>query len=256
MNCRDFRNWLAQGRPLTGSAEEHLRTCVGCRMMLESLHPPGQPPDAQRLARLKERIGGTTTAVRPLPSDESMFAIGLLVFLAFSILLAAAVGFQGFLRLNALQRICDYAAILVAAALFSLAIVPEIVPGARRRISLFTLVILLLLALSLTTVTLFPNFDLAYFVKRGVPCLRFGLVCAAISAALGYWLIKKGYASSPVRAGAIFGGFTGLVGVAALALHCPILNAAHILVWHCGAILISALAGALLGSLPLPNRTW
>jgi hypothetical protein len=225
-------------------------------MMVESLNSPGEAPDEQRLAQVKERIGRTTTAVRSLPSDTSMFVIALLLFLAFSMLLAMPVGYQGFLRLSALQRICDYATILVVAALFSLAIVQEMVPGARRRINPFTLLILLLMLLPLTTVALFPDFSLADFVKRGVPCLRFGLVCAAISAAFGFWLIKKGYASSPIRAGAIFGAFAGLVGVAALALHCPILNAAHILVWHCGGMLISGLAGAVLGALPVRNRSW
>jgi len=256
VNCRDFREWLAQGGALTGPAAEHLRTCRGCRAMIESLNPSSQVPDAQRLARLKERIGGATAAVRPLPSDRAISLIGLFVFLALSILLATAVGYQGFVRLTPVQRIGDYTAILVAAVLFSLAIVPEIVPGAKRRISPSALLIALLLLLPLTTMALFPNFSLVYFVRRGVPCLRFGLLCAAISAAAGYWLIRKGYASSPVRAGAIFGAFAGLVGVAALALHCPILNAAHIVTWHCGAVLIGALAGAGLGAFPAGNRNW
>ncbi len=256
MNCRDFWEWISQGRPVTGPAADHLRTCSGCRMMLESLPSPSEPPDEQRLVQLKERLGRTAAPVRPLPSDKGMFLIGLLAFLAFSILLAMPVGYQGFLRLSTLQRICEYAAILLVAALFSLAMTQEIVPGAKRRIRPFTLVIVLLILLPLTTVSLFPDFSLANFVTRGVPCLRFGLVCGAISAAFGFWLINQGYASSPLRAATIFGAFAGLVGVAALALHCPILNAAHILVWHCGAILIAALFGAVIGALPLRTRVW
>jgi hypothetical protein len=245
VSCRDFRECLSHGGSLTGPAADHLRACSGCRMMLESLQFPSESPHQQQLARLKEQMGHTAGAVRPLPSDSTMFVISLLVFLAFSMLLVMPVGYEGFLRLNALQRIFEYGTILVLAALLSFAIVQEMVPGAKRRIDPFTLLILLLLLLPLTTVSLFPNFSLASFVRRGAPCLRFGLVCAAISAAFGFWLIKEGYSGSPIRAAAIFGAFAGLVGVAALALHCPVLNASHILVWHCGAILIGAVAGAL-----------
>lgn len=250
MNCREFREWLGEGRSVTSAAAEHLHGCGGCRMMLNSLEPPSEGPDEQRLAQLRARIGQNAVAVRPLPSDRNMFVIGLLAFLAFSMLLAAAVGYQGFMRLSLLQRICDYTTILLIAALFSLAIVQEIVPGARRRINPLTLLAVCLLLLPVTTMALFPNFDLAYFVRRGVPCLRFGLLCAAISAGLGFWLIRTGFASLPARLGAIFGAFAGLVGVGALALHCPILNAAHILVWHCGAMLIGGVAGGVLGAFP------
>lgn len=250
MNCREFREWLAEGRPATSAAVGHMRTCGGCQAMLRSIEPPSELPDQQRLAQVKERIGRNVVAVRPLPSDSNMFVIGLSTFLAFSMLLAAAVGYQGFLRLSFVQRMCDYSAILLVAALFSVGIVSEIVPGAKRRINPVTLLVLCLLVLLSTTMALFPNFDLASFVRRGVPCLRFGLLCAAISAGLGFWLIRKGFASVPIRLGAVFGAFAGLVGVAALALHCPILNAAHILVWHCGAMLISGLVGGVLGALP------
>jgi hypothetical protein len=253
MNCREFRDWLAQGQPVTGSAVEHLHSCGGCQMMLSSIEPLGELPDEQRLAQLKERIGRNAAAVRPLPSDGDLFVIALSTFLVFSILLATTVGYQGFLRLSLLQRICDYSAILLAGTLFSAAIVQEIVPGARRRIDPVAILTFCVLLLSATTVALFPNFDLAYFVTRGIPCLRFGLVCAAISAGLGFWLIRRGYASVPVRLGTVFGAFAGLVGVAALALHCPILNAAHILVWHCGAMLIGGAAGAVFGTFRLRN---
>ncbi len=222
-------------------------------MMLESLNPPRELPDEQPLARLKERVASSITAVRPLPSDNTIFAIGLSMFLVLSMLLALPVGYQGLLRLSELQRVFYYAAILGVAALFSLAIVPEIVPGARRRVNPLALIIVLLVLL-LVPVALFQNFDLTEFVKHGIPCLRFGLICAGISAGIGFWLVTKGYASSPAQLGIIFGAFAGLVGVAALALHCPILNAAHIIVWHCGAILISGLAGVSLGALPLRNK--
>jgi hypothetical protein len=224
--------------------------------MIDSLETSSERPDNERLARLKEHIGDAATAVRPLPSDPVMFSIFLFLFLAFSILLAMPVGYQGFLRLSVLQRGYDYSAILLVAALFCVAIVQEIVPGAKRRINPLTLLVLCVMLLSATTVALFPNFDLAYFVKLGVPCLRFGLLCAAISAGLGFWLIRKGFASSPLRFGMVFGAFAGLVGVAALAFHCPILNAAHILVWHCGAMLIGGAIGAVLATFRPRTTNW
>jgi hypothetical protein len=40
----------------------------------------------------------------------------------------------------------------------------------------------------------------------------------------------------------------GLIGLSVLEVNCPNLNIFHILVWHWGVVLISALAGALVGA--------
>jgi Negative regulator of sigma F len=251
MNCDDFREWLARGEPITGPAMDHIRTCAGCRAMLDALDSADQMPDTKHLALIREQIAGTLTPVRPLPSDTRMVGVGLSMFVLFSLLLTIPVGYRGFERLDELQRVLDYVTILILACLFSLATVQEIIPGSRRRIHPATPLVASLILLPLLTIGLFPNFDLARFVQRGLPCLRLGTISAFISGAIGYWFVDKGYASSPGRLGAIFGSFAGLAGVAVLALHCGILNAAHIIVWHFGAMLLSGVTGSLIGHLSL-----
>jgi hypothetical protein len=84
-----------------------------------------------------------------------------------------------------------------------------------------------------------------------------GLVCGALSAAPFWLLLRKGFLASPVAAGATIGSFAGFAGVAVLALHCPIENSAHILVWHLGAMMLAAMAGIVvadLGRLRRPKR--
>ncbi len=213
-----------------------------------------ETPQPERLARIRERITATIKPVRPLPSDGRMFAFGLLLFVAFSMLLAIPVGYVGFHRLNELQRVCYYLAILIAAALYCLATVNGMVPGSRQRVRPALLVVSCLVLLPLVTAALFWNFDLTHFVRRGIPCLGLGVICAVITGAIGYWFVRRGYASSPAKLGATLGGLAGLTGVGVLALACPIQSAAHIVVWHLGAILIACLAGAAVGAIARRRR--
>jgi hypothetical protein len=45
----------------------------------------------------------------------------------------------------------------------------------------------------------------------------------------------------------LIGCFAGFAGVAVLSLHCPLQNSAHIIVWHLGAMALSALCGMTIG---------
>jgi hypothetical protein len=69
------------------------------------------------------------------------------------------------------------------------------------------------------------------------------------SGAVLTWLwLRRGAAQSPKLMGATTCGFAGLIGVTVLEVHCPNLNLYHILVWHLGVILLSALGGLALGA--------
>ena len=59
-----------------------------------------------------------------------------------------------------------------------------------------------------------------------------------------FWLLLRlGAILSPRVAGAAAGLLAGLVGTSALEIHCPILDASHILMWHLGIALIGAMTG-------------
>ncbi len=249
MNCDDLKNYLADGEPLPGAVADHLGECPACRAMMAALDPPQEMPNEQRLEQLAKRLTATAQPVRPLPSDSKMVLIALALFAAFSFLATLPFGFDGFQRLTAVQKTWYYAAVLLVAILFSAATVKEIIPGARKLIHPLWLTAgsVLLLAVSVTAVI--PDFGLNNFRALGLPCLRLALSCAAICGFLASWFFRRGYPTAPVQASLTFGVFAGLSGVAVLALHCPVLNAPHILIWHLGALPISGLVGAGIGSL-------
>jgi hypothetical protein len=149
--------------------------------------------------------------------------------------------------LSPFQMAVYFGAFLLLAILFSMAIVEQIIPGARRRIRPGWLMAGAALFLIVLTPLLFEQFGLDRFVERGVHCLEFGTVCAAVGGALGFLLIRKGFLTSPLEAAVLTGCFAGLSGVTALAFVCPQLNAPHILVWHFGTMAIGTAAGALIG---------
>ncbi len=204
-------------------------------------------PRPERLDSIRSLVTSSLRPVRPLPSDATLICIALGLFIAFSLLAAVPVDYRGFHRLSTMQRLAYYPVITVCALLFSVSLVHEIIPGSRRRIHPALGVVFSLFSLASVAFGLFPNHHLAHFANLGLRCLGLGITCALVSGLLAYLLLRKGFAASPVRATTLTGFFAGLTGVAVLALHCPLQDVFHILVWHLGAMLTAGACGALLG---------
>ncbi len=247
MNCDDINTCLSEGQPLNGSAQEHVRTCSGCRSMIEAFGQPLDEPEPERVEQISQLIRRSLQPVRPLPSDGAMIGIAVSLFLGFAILVGVSEGYKGFRNLTSLQRLVYYFAITGSATLFGLATVQEMIPGSKKRLSGGTVTVLSLASIAAVAIALFRNFDLADFVKVGVPCLIEGSCCAAASGVLGYFFIRKGFAVSSIRLFTTAGFFCGLAGVGVLALCCPVQNSAHIIVWHLGAMVLAGFAGVMLG---------
>ena len=212
--------------------------------MLQAVTMPRGDPDAQRIVQIQRLIIASLKPAQYLPSDRKLTLILLTIFVMFSVVGAVPVGYNGFRVLDLQQRFAYYGLILLCGTWFSITAVQEIIPGSRHRTSALATVLGSALSLALLVSLLFQKFDLNQFVSVGIPCLRLGVVCAALSATLFWLLLRKGFFTSPVVAGATVGSFAGLAGVAVLALHCPIENSAHTLVWHLGAMVLAAIAGA------------
>jgi hypothetical protein len=64
-----------------------------------------------------------------------------------------------------------------------------------------------------------------------------------------FWLlVRRGAILFPKLIGAAAGGLAGLIGLSVLEMNCSNLDVYHILVWHGGVVVISSVAGALLGA--------
>jgi hypothetical protein len=219
------------------------------RLFAEGLTPLQQEnrPDEKRLEEIRGLLTSRLSPVRPLPSNPVLIALALASF-ALIPLLATMYSGHGALRvLSVFQMVVYFGSFLLLAILFAMAVMEQIIPGCKRWVKPGVLMAGAALFLVALAPVLFENFALDGFVKNGVPCLTFGTICAAVGGALGFFLIRKGFLTSPLEAGVLTGCFAGLSGVTALGFVCPFLNAPHILVWHFGTMAIGTTAGALIG---------
>ena len=207
----------------------------------------GAAPDSRRLAEVRKTFAESAAPVRPLPSNATIMTVCLGGFILLSVILAGAVGFFGFARMNATARWMDFSVLLLLALVLAGGVVEQMIPGSRRTMRPVWGVLFAITLLSLTAVLLFPDFDTTRFVSRGIGCLRYGLLSSIPASGLTWLLMRRGFVTDPL-AGAVSGGaFAGLLGTAALALHCPILSSPHIIVWHAGVIVVTSVAGACIG---------
>lgn len=249
MNCEEIRKLLAEGRPLTDQAQKHVDSCAGCRTMIEALNQQAAGPDPRRLAEIESTVLAGIKPVRPLPSDRVLITIAVLSFIGFSVLPTIRYGMTAVRVFSGFQQVAYYSLIAFLAILFSAATVQNMIPGSRKYVSVRALLVGSFLALALVASVLFENFSTAHFVEYGLPCLKLGTACAVVSGILAFSLIRKGFFTSRLASGTLLGFFAGLSGVGALALICPVRNAAHIIVWHLGTMVIGGLAGTLIGLL-------
>lgn len=204
-------------------------------------------PDSARVAQIRKIFTESAAPVRPLRSNAVMMLGCAGAFVILAILLTLPVGFYGFLKIGAWGGAIEYSVLLLLALVLAGGAVEQMIPGSRSIMPPALSVLLAIVLLSVTAALLFPDFAMNDFVHRGMPCLRFGLLCAIPAAGFTWFLMRRGFVIDPLSAAIAGGALSGLLGVGVLALHCAILNAAHIIVWHVGVIAVTSVLGALLG---------
>ncbi len=208
----------------------------------------GDPPDAATLATIAAQLSATAKPVRALPSNVTLWATSFGIFIALALIVAKIVKLNAMAVLSGGQMLVYFGVLLLFGALFSRAAIERMIPGAKRLVPSTALCAASLVVLSVLIAILFADRSTANFVSRGIPCLRLGAISALLSGFLGWRLLHRGYLVSPRETITLYGFLTGLVGVSVLALHCPILNSPHVLVWHLGAMILAGLAGFFLGT--------
>jgi hypothetical protein len=248
MNCRHVTQLLAEGKPLDAQATAHLATCEECRDLLAALAETNEAPSADGLAAIGDQLRAALQPVRPLPSNAFLIGLGLSVFFFLSVIVASATGLRAIHVLTGGQMTLYYGVVSLLAALFARATAERMIPGSKRFAPSSLLAALVVAGLGLLVFSMFENRGTENFVAQGIPCLRLGAISALLSGLVGWRLLQRGYLVSPRETITLYGFFAGLVGIAVLALHCPIQNSLHIVVWHIGAMLLAGFAGFLLGS--------
>ena len=202
-------------------------------------------PTPATLQSVADSIKTSLRPVRPLPPQWALTAGLLLICAAVSLAGAARAGFFGFEKMDILERLLVFSALVIFAWLAGAEFTHEMIPGSRRRLSPGALLGLASAALFAVFAFLFRDYQTHHFISVGIVCLVTGCIHAVPASLLAWLLLRRGFAVNSVAAGLVAGTLGGLAGVGVLELHCPNFEAAHVLVWHTAVVPLSAGAGAL-----------
>jgi hypothetical protein len=203
--------------------------------------------EAALLKRVADSIQPAMRQVRPLPPTWVLAGGLVLICAAVALAGAARAGFNGFEKMNLLERALVFSTLGVLAWVAGTEFVNEMIPGSRRRISAGGLLGLGSVVLVVVFALLFHDYHTEHFVSVGFVCLVTGVLHAIPAGLLSWLVLRRGFAVKFVSAGVVAGTLAGLAGVGLLELHCPNFQAMHILVWHTAVLVVSAALGALVG---------
>jgi hypothetical protein len=210
----------------------------------------GRAPEieASLLRRVADSIQPSMRRVRPLPRTWMLAGGMVLTCAAVALAGAARSGFNGFEKMDLLERALIFATLGILAWVAGTEFVNEMIPGSRRRITACWLLGVVSVMLVGVFALLFHDYHTERFVSVGVICLVTGVLHAIPAGLLSWLVLRRGFAVNSVSAGLVAGTLAGLAGVGLLELHCPNFQAIHILVWHTAVLVVSGGLGALVGA--------
>jgi hypothetical protein len=206
-------------------------------------------PEVERglLKRVADSIQPSMRRVRPLPRTWLLAAALVLICAAVALAGAERAGFNGFEKMDLLERALIFSTLGVLAWAAGTEFVNEMIPGSRRKISAGGLLGWGSVALVVVFALLFHDYHTEHFVQVGLLCLVTGVLHAIPAGLLSWLVLRRGFAVNFESAGLVAGTLAGLAGVGLLELHCPNFQATHILVWHTAVLVVSGALGALVG---------
>ena len=252
MNCNDVDQalieWPAALR-LPPQAEEHLRSCVRCQELVLAISTPvpGEPPSPTILRQIEQTMLAELHAVRPLAPKRYVFAAFAAVFVSIVAVGAYRLGAFAIAVMSPLQAGAILSALAIGGALLAYSLVLQMVPGSRHRIPPKLLPFGVIISLTVAMAVLFQFQHERNFWATGWACLRAGIPIGILAAVPFWLLLRRGAVLSPGVTGAATGLLAGFVGTTVLEIHCPNLDAWHILVSHLGVSLLLAVAGFVAG---------
>lgn len=251
MNCSDIGEALLHGAmsaPLPTEAQSHLDGCSACRELVRILREPviQDSPPSTSLRALGRALSEDLHPVRPIVVSR-VFSLLLAIFVAIVSFAGYRMGALALVARSPLQATAMLAALGIGACLLAHSLANLIVPGSRHRIRPEFLPVAIAIALAAAISVLFAFQHERNFWAQSFRCFRVGTPIAAFAAIPIYFVLRRGAVLAPPVTGAVAGLLAGLVGATALEIHCPNLDASHILVSHLGVAVFGALAGLAIG---------
>ncbi len=249
MNCADVSRALREPQ-LPLQAREHLQNCKSCQDLVSALSSRVvvDPPAPATLRHIAESIASDLRPVRPIAPAGYFFGSFLGIFVSIAALAVYRMGAHAIAVMTPLQTVAILGALLVSTGLLTDSLGQQMVPGSRHRIPPALLPLGIAISLTIVVAVLFRFQQELNLWGNAWACLRVGTPIAVL-AAIPFWLmLRRGAVLSPGMTGAAAGLLAGLVGTSVLEIHCPNLDAWHILISHLGVAMVCALAGLIIGT--------
>jgi hypothetical protein len=249
MNCDDVERALSEDFRLPLQAQDHVKSCHRCQELVSALNVsvPADPPSP---ATLRQIADGMATGLRPVrPVAPKRYFLGAFAGISVSIVALGVyrMGAYAIAVMTPLQTAAILSALAISTGLLTYSLVHQMVPGSRHRIPPRLLPVAITISLTIAIAVLFQFQHERSFWENAWGCVRAGTPIGVL-AAVPFWLVlRRGAILFPSMTGAATGLLAGLVGTSALEIHCPNLNAWHILVSHLGVAMLCALAGLVIG---------
>jgi hypothetical protein len=173
----------------------------------------------------------------------------VLLFAALAAVIGFALGDHALVKMTPQATAETFVPFASAAILLAFALSAAMAPGAQQFTQPMRLVAVILLVLAFVSAAVFPIHTEPAFWLGAWRCLRTALATGALSSLLIWLFARRGAILAPSSAGALAGLLGGLTGTAALQIHCPNFNGAHILAGHWTAALIGSALGWLAGAI-------
>jgi hypothetical protein len=249
MNCNDVDKALSEAPRLPPAAQAHVKSCIRCQELITALNVGSveDSPSPTTLRHIEDIIAKNLRPVRPLAPAGYFFAALAGIFVSIVALAVYPMGAFAIAVMTPLQTAAILSALAVTAGLLAHSLVLQMVPGSRHRIPPRLLPVGITISLTIVIAVLFQFQHERNFWGSAWPCIRTGTPIGVLAAVLFWLILRRGAVLSPAMSGAATGLFAGLVGTSVLEIHCPNLDAWHILVSHIGVAILCALAGLVIG---------
>ena len=169
------------------------------------------------------------------------------IFVAIVALSVYRLGAFAIAVMTPLQTTTILSTLAIGTGLLIYSLVNQMVPGSRHRISPALLAAGITILVAMVMAVLFQVQQEENFWGNAWVCIRAGTLVGAL-AAVPFWLVlRRGAILSPRLTGAAAGLLAGLAGTSMLEIHCPNLDAWHILLSHWGVAILCALGGFVAG---------
>lgn len=253
MTCKELRSALIESglrSPLRQEVADHISNCPHCRRLLEALSSSvsSAEPSPASLGHIETALAADLRPVRPIAAKKYIFVTLVAIIVGVVALSVARMGALAIPVMSSLQTYSILGALAVSIGLLAYSLANQIVPGSRHRVSPRLLPVGIVVPLIFLIAVVFPFHAEPDFWRRSWACIRAGTVISVVAAVPLWLVLRRGAILSPAITGAAIGFFAGLAGTTALEIHCPNIEAWHILVGHLGVVALCTVAGLLVGA--------